>query len=201
MQHSDLNQADRPQAALHKCQTCQACFLNLNGLTTHQQTAHTELLAVPPPAKKGRPTGTDTIAHRLRASTTEIPVPVQEFECPLCFEHLGKKAVANHLRTVHQIDKPSSFPFRPSLDMFPGRLSCMHCKASFTMAFALKNHFDRGTCPVLLMNWVRDLHYGPKVDSQTPPALSPSAVPLPRDIIRPGHWVSFSELTAFRPLT
>ena len=134
MQHSDLNQADRPQAALHKCQTCQACFLNLNGLTTHQQTAHTELLAVPPPAKKGRPTGTDTIAHRLRASTTEIPVPVQEFECPLCFEHLGRKAVANHLRTVHQIDKPSSFPFRPSLDMFPGRLSCMHCKASFTMA-------------------------------------------------------------------
>ena len=179
MQHSDLNQADRPQAALHKCQTCQACFLSLNGLTTHQQTAHTELLAVPPPAKKGRPTGTDTIAHRLRATTTEIPVPVQEFECPLCFEHLGRKAVANHLRTVHQIDKPSSFPFRPSLDMFPGRLSCMHCKASFTMAFALKNHFDRGTCPVLLMNWVRDTHYGPKVDSQSPPAQNQPAVPLP----------------------
>ena len=156
--------ADKPQAALHKCPTCSACFLSLNGLQAHQQTVHATTVEEPPVAKKGRPTDADTIATRLRATTTEIPVPIQEHECPLCFEHLGRKAVASHLRIVHQIEKPSSFPFRPSLDMFPGRLSCMHCKASFTMAFALKNHFDRGTCPLLLMNWVRDAHYGPKVD-------------------------------------
>ena len=186
---------DRPQVALQKCPTCQACFLSLNGLNTHQQTAHAEPLEAPPPAKKGRPTGADTIAHRHGSTTTEIPVPIQEHECPLYFEHLGRKAIANHLRTVHQIDKPSSFPFRPSLDMFPGRLSCMHCKASFTMAFALKNHFDRSTCPVLLMNWVRDTHYGPKVASLPTQSLSLASVPLP---IRPWHLASCLALIALR---
>ena len=33
------------------------------------------------------------------------------------------------------------------------------------MPFALTNHFDRGTCPQLVLNWVRDTHYGPPVDS------------------------------------
>ena len=63
--------------------------------------------------------------------------------------------------------------------MFPGRLSCMHCKANFTMAFALKNHFDRGTYPILLMNWVRDAHYDPKVDCIQPPTLPSVSIPLP----------------------
>ena len=144
MQASGPIPEDRPQAALHKCPTCQACFLNLNGLHIHQQTVHAAPLDVPPPAKKGRPSGADTIAHRLRSTTTEIPVPIQEHECPLCFEHLGRKAVASHLRTVHQIDKPSSFPFRPSLDMFPGRLSCMHCW-TFEL-HALQSQLHHGFC-------------------------------------------------------
>ena len=55
----------------------------------------------------------------------------------------------------------------------------MHCEASFTMAFALKNHFDRGTCPVLLMNWVRDTHYGPKGDSIPSQPMHHDSVPLP----------------------
>ena len=63
--------------------------------------------------------------------------------------------------------------------MFSGRLSCMHCKASFAMAFALKNHFDRGTCPVLLMNWVRDAQYGPKVTSDLPSTSHSVSIPLP----------------------
>ena len=180
-QHEDTGHAkeDRPQIALHKCPTCYTYVLSFNGLQTHQQAAHAATDIDPPPAKRGRPIGADTIAHRLRATTTEIPVPIQELECPLCFEHLGRKAVASHLRNVHQIGKPSSFPFRPSLDMFPGLLSCMHCKASFTVVFALKNHFDRGTCPVLLKNWVRDAHYGPKVDSVPSQSLQHDQTPLP----------------------
>ena len=87
--------ADKPEATLHKCSTCQACFLSLTGLQAHQQTAHDLPMEDTPVAKRGRPTGTDTIATRLRATTTEIPVPIQEHECPLCFEHLGRKAVAN----------------------------------------------------------------------------------------------------------
>ena len=34
-----------------------------------------------PPAKRGRPTGDDTVTRRRRAQTTEIPIPLQEFEC------------------------------------------------------------------------------------------------------------------------
>lgn len=131
----------------------------------------------PAPAKRGRPAGEDTVPKRLREHTTDIPVPLQEFECPLYFEKLGRKAIAAHLRSNHQIDKPRSFPFRPSLDMYPGRLSCMHCKASFTMAYAIKNHFDRGTCPVLLLNWIRDAQYGPPIQSyQDLPAPLPCSV-------------------------
>ena len=70
--------ADQPQAALHKCSTCHACFLSLNGLQAHQQTAHETTREEFPVAKRGRPTGADTIATRLRATTTEIPVPIQE---------------------------------------------------------------------------------------------------------------------------
>ena len=169
----------RQHIALYKYPTCHTYFLSLNGLQTHHQTAHAPPAVDPPPAKRGRPTGDDIIAHRLRATTTEIPVPIQEHKCPLCFEHLRRKAVASHPRNVYQIDKPSPFPFRPSLDMFPGRLSCMHCKASFTMAFALKNHFDRGTCLVLLLNWVRDAHCGPKVEPDPFPSPQQALPPLP----------------------
>lgn len=175
----------RPNTALHKCPTCHACFLSSNGLQTHHQTTHENPAVDPPPAKRGRPTSDGTISHKFRATTTEIPVPVQEYECPLCFEHMECKAVAGHLRTIHLIDEPSSFPFRPSMDIFPGRLNCMHCKTSFTMAFALKNHFDRGTCPVLLLNWVRDAQYGPKIVVDPSPSLETVVPPLPTQGIHP----------------
>ena len=58
--------------------------------------------------------------------------------------------------------------------MMPGRLSCIHCKTSFTMPFALTNHFDKGTCPQLVLNWVGDTHYGPPVDSSHTPDGTPA---------------------------
>lgn len=155
------------RSTLRKCTTCQACFLSPAGLTQHVREAHQASASTGDPptvtTKRGRPAGEDTVTKLPREHTTDILVPVQEFECPLRFETLGRKAIAAHLRSTHQIDKPGSFPFRSSVDMYPGRLSCMHCKASFTMAFPIKNHFDRGTCPVLLLNWVRDAQYGPPI--------------------------------------
>ena len=47
------------------------------------------------------------------------------------------------------------------------------------MAFAIKNHFDRGRYPILqlrLLNWVRDAHYGPKIVDAPP---TPVIVELP----------------------
>ena len=39
------------------------------------------------------------------------------------------------------------------------------------MAFAFKNHFDRGMCPILLFHWFRDAHYGPPIVDAPPSAV------------------------------
>ena len=135
-------------------------------------TATADPLVIP---KRGRPPGKDTIQSRFtQPNTTEIPIPIQDFTCPLCQETIGRKAISTHLRTVYQVERPKKFRFSPQHDMMPGRFSCIHCKASFTMPFALTNHFDRGTCPQLVLNWVRDTHYGPPVDSSRASVRTPA---------------------------
>ena len=165
--------------SIYKCTQCPAVFLSPQGLTQHQEVHHTPGSIPAPTArqpKRGRPPGKDTIQTRLaETATTEIPVPLSEFTCPLCLEVIGRKGLAQHVRLTHQVDKPESFPFRPSRDMMPGRLSCIHCRASFTMPFALQNHFSRGTCPQLVIQWIHDQHYGPSV-----PLEVHDATPLPR---------------------
>ena len=47
------------------------------------------------------------------------------------------------------------------------------------MAFALKNHFDRGTCLVFLLNWVGDVYYGPKIETDPSPSMQQALPPLP----------------------
>ena len=43
------------------------------------------------------------------------------------------------------------------------------------MPFALQNHFSRGICPQLVIQWIKDQHYGPSV-----PIEMQDATPLPR---------------------
>lgn len=74
--------------------------------------------------------GKDTVQTRLAESaSTEIPIPLREFTCPLCLEVIGRKALSTHLRLTHQMDKPDSFSFRPGRDMTPGHICCIYCRA------------------------------------------------------------------------
>ena len=91
----------------------------------------------------------------------DIPAPPKSFVCSLCHERIGRKGLAGHLRNEHQVDKPEFFSFRPSRDMMPGRLGCAHCLSCFTIEAALKLHYQRATRPALLIEWVKDQHFGP----------------------------------------
>ena len=90
----------------HKCDQCQACFLSAQGLQHHVATQHpSSNTATADPQvipNRGRPPGKDTIQNRFaQPSTTEIPIPIQDFTCPLCQETIGRKAISTHLRTVY----------------------------------------------------------------------------------------------------
>ena len=52
------------------------------------------------------------------------------------------------------------------------------------MPFALQNHFSRGTCPQLVIQWVRDQYFGP-----TAPAQSDPPPPKPRRTSDPSTMV------------
>lgn len=136
---SNSHPVDLTSPTFYKCSQCPVNFLTSEGLHQHQRkylmTPATTSIATAPP-HRGRPPRKDTIQIRLvKPASTEIPIPMVEFTYPLCLTTIGRKALSSHLRTAYQVDKPESFDFRPSRDMTPGRLSCMHCCTNFTMPF------------------------------------------------------------------
>ncbi|CAK9108805.1 unnamed protein product [Durusdinium trenchii] len=92
--------------------------------------------------------------------------PATTYECPLCQEMIGRKALAAHLRTCHDFERPAEMDFVPARDILPGRLTCAHCRATFSMDFALRIHFKKVSCPVRLCQLVRDLHFGAPIPVQ-----------------------------------
>ena len=102
-----------------------------------------------------------TIQQMLQAPVQEPPhPPLKQYECPLCQETVGRKALWVHLKREHQATKQDAFEFVPERDMLPGSLTCRHCYSSFTMEQALVTHFKRSSCPVLTCDWARKLHFG-----------------------------------------
>ena len=87
------------------------------------------------------------------------------YTCPLCKESIGRKALASHLRKFYDIHRADGFTFEPQLDMHPGHLACKHCHASFSMEIALRTHFQRASCPILLCTWTNHQHFGKPLDS------------------------------------
>ena len=65
--------------------------------------------------------------------------------------------------------KPPFFIFRPNRDMTPEHLACAHCHISYTSEVELRLHYQRASCPILLIEWVRDQHSGPSVTTSAPP--------------------------------
>ena len=113
--------------------------------------------------------------------TGPIPEAPKQFECPLCLETIGRKALIAHLRREHQAVHTGAFSFVPDHDMIQGSLTCRHCYSTFTMEQALITHFKRGSCPVLMCQWAKAQHFGPTLTNEsdhrrskidhTPPAL------------------------------
>ena len=128
---------------------------------------------------------TDTVQAVLQRQSIDIPTPPKTFICPFCQARIGRKGLAGHLRNAYQIDKPEFFSFRPSRDMLHGRLGCAHCLSCSTTEAALKLHYQRATCPALLIEWVRDLHFGPVTPVPTSDLTSSETTPLSIDLPRP----------------
>ena len=97
----------------------------------------------------------------LQAPVQEPPhPPLKQYECPLCQETVGRKALWVHLKREHQATKEDAFEFVPERDMLPGSLTCRHYYSSFTMEQELVTHFKRSSCPVLTCDWAGKLHFG-----------------------------------------
>ena len=144
------------------CQHCHSSFLISTGLEKHMLSHDPDTrIVVSESARASKWPRVDTVQAMLTHAPADIPQPPKMFLCPLCQTHIGRKGLAGHLRNAHQVDKPEFFSFRPSRDMMPGRLGCAHCLSCFTTEAALKLHYQRATCPALLIEWVKDMHFGP----------------------------------------
>ena len=145
---------------------------------------------------KGRPSKgptTDDLAQVLKLPDTgPIPEPMHTFQCPLCPSKTGRKAIASHLRTYHQFDRPVEFDFIPMRDVLPGRLTCAHCKATFSVEQAPRTHFQRASCPVRLCQMASDLHFGAPVvpDSEVIPAFQVKTMQFDSPGLIGRHWQS-----------
>ena len=154
---------------LHACPHCHTSFLTATGLERHMSTHGHEVQADDNLVRAAKIPKLDTVPAMLAKPSQVIVTPSKSFKCPLCLEMIGRKALAGHLSKEHQVVKPPFFVFRPSRDMTPGRLACAHCHTTYTTEAALRLHYQRASCPILLIEWVKDQHFGPTV---TPPVLT-----------------------------
>ena len=148
-------QSSKPEPSglsnLHKCTHCHMAFLSATGLHQHMQECHDPAVLDPDHASpvqihKKMKTSSRTIQQMLGLPPSgPIPEAPRQFECPLCLETVGQKALTGHLRREHQAIHIGAFPFVPDHDMLPGSLTCRHCYSTFTMEQALITHFKRGS--------------------------------------------------------
>ena len=196
----------RSASCLHKCQHCHMAFLTPAGLDQHLQTDHaTGSSPDRTRADSRKPGRQKTIQQMLQAPVQDPPhPPLKQYECPLCQEIVGRKALWVHLKREHQATKQDAFEFVPERDMLPGSLTCRHCYSSFTMEQALVTHFKRGSCPVLTCEWARKMHFGSHAEPP-PPAECPMQPSLPvllhryfnlsqQGLIGHAQWVSTIDL-------
>ena len=153
---------------LFKCHACHTTFLTETGLTAHHQkypqhaqTDHSDIK--PDSVHPGTDTRPAKVTVKLMLAAHPdgpCPEPTKMYRCPLCLEYDGRKALISHLRKYHDVQRPDGFLFDPLKDMHMGRLARKHCYAQFTMEIALRTHFQRASCPVLLCNWTSHQHFG-----------------------------------------
>ena len=188
----EVDESHASTPPLHACPHCHTRFLIATGLERHLSTHGHEVQADGQLVRAAKIPKLDTIPIMLNKPCQPIEAPSKSFPCPLCLETVGRKALANHLSKEHQVVKPPFFVFRPSRNMTPGRLACAHCHTTYMSEAALRLHYQRASCPILLIEWIKDQHFGPTVKMSDPPeAHEPSD---------PEHLRSTSYSTSGRPV-
>ena len=188
----EVDESHASTIPLHSCPHCHTRFLTATGLERHLSTHGHEVQADGQLVRVAKIPKLDTVPVMLNKPCQPFEDPSKSFQCPLCLETVGRKALANHLSKEHQVVKPPFFVFRPSRDMTPGRLACAHCHTTYTSEAALRLHYQRASCPILLIEWVKDQHFGPTVKTT---ALTEA--PDPSD---PAQLSSTSYPTSGRPV-
>ena len=194
----------KPKQTIFVCPHCHSSFLTATGFEKHLPSHAPDAAQVEPElTRASKMPRVDTVQAILNRDSADLPTPPKTFLCPLRLTRIGRKGLAGHLRSVHQVDKPEFFSFRPSRDMTPGRLSCTHCMSCFTTEAALKLHFARATCPALLIEWIKDMHFGPPdMPSHTQQSfLEPSKSSVALDQLAPPFADLVMGLTAAKPAT
>ena len=182
---------------LFKCQTCYVtCFTEVSLHAHHAKyplhADHNTAQAV----NAGAQTTTTTkvpnviIKHMLACQPEgPCPEPTKIYRCHICQDMIGRKTLVNHLRKNHNAIKSDGFSFDPHTDMHPGHLACKHCHTTFTMDLALKTHFQRASCPVLLCIWACNQRFGHLTMSETQAPVEPARTSVnPEPIGNLGLW-------------
>ena len=122
----------RGSSSLHKCTRCQMAFLSAIGLTQHMQESHdasSSAQTTAPPAQVSKKLKTSRTIQQMLGLPPAGPIPEapKQFECPLCLETIGRKALIGHLRREHQAVHTGAFSFVPDQDMIQDSLTCRHC--------------------------------------------------------------------------
>ena len=171
-----------PSPPLHACPHCHTRFLTATGLEKYLLTHGHEVQADGQIVRAAKIPKLDTVPNMLNKLCQHIDAPSKSYQCPLCLETVGRKALAGHLSRDHQVVKPPFFAFRPSRDMTPGQLACAHCRTTYTSEVTLRLHYQRASCPILLIEWVKDQYFGPSTPTSAPPevheSLDPAALSL-----------------------
>ena len=155
-----------PSPPLYACPHYHTRFLTATGLEKHLSTHGHEIQADGQIVRAAKIPKLDTIPTMLNESCQHVDAPSKSFQCPLGLETVVKRE--------HQVVKPPFFAFRPSRDMTPGRLACAHCHTTYTSEAALRLHYQRANCPILLIEWVKDQHFGPSIKTSAPPEVHDS---------------------------
>lgn len=103
---------------LRKCPQCHMACLSATGLLQHVQDCHDptvhdpDLAPIAQDSKRLKTSRTVQQIFNLPISGPQPEAP-RQFECPICLEIVGRKALIGHLRREHQAVHTGAFAFVP----------------------------------------------------------------------------------------
>lgn len=168
------SQASGSVPAMHDYPQCHTKFLTLVVLEKHLMTYDHMQNADGPVVRLSKLPKLDIVQSMMQRPPQALPDPIKTFTYLLCQDQVGRKALAGHLRREYSVDKIIFFSFQPNRDMLDGRLACAHCLNNYTTEAALRLHYQRANCPILLIAWVKDQNFGPVLTTYATAPVSPS---------------------------